>query len=104
MRQNDTDGTITYSPVRTVALSQQAAGFVIYPTRVNVGERAQYRYTGPNEPGRLEMFNIVGQALGTVLLDGRPTGTVPLSGFASGAYLLRYTGPAGRFITRVVVE
>ena len=104
VRQNDADGTLTYSPVRTVALSRQAAGFVVYPTRVNVGEGAQYLYTGPSEPGRLEMFNIVGQSLRTVQLDGRPTGTVPLTGFATGVYLLRYTGAAGRFITRLVVE
>ena len=104
LRQNDANGTFAYSPVRTVALGPQAAGFVVFPTKVAVGELAHYRYTGPDEPGTLEMLNIIGQVLGTVALDGRPAGTVPLSGLSSGAYLLRYTGPAGRFTTRLVVE
>jgi hypothetical protein len=40
----------------------------------------------------------------TVALDGRPTGAVPLAGRAPGVYFVRYTGPAGRFTSRVVVE
>jgi hypothetical protein len=104
LRQNDVNGTFSYSPVRTVALSPQAAGFVIFPTKVPAGEPAQYLYTGPNEPGTLEILNSLGQRLGTVALDGRATGTVPLVNLASGGYLVRYTGPAGRFTTRLVVE
>ena len=104
LRQNDVNGTATYSPVRTVALARQAAGFVIFPTKVPVGEPAQYLYTGPDEPGTLEIRNSLGQTFGTVAIDGRATGTVPLSHLASGAYQVRYTGPAGRFTTRLVVE
>ncbi len=104
LRQTDASGDITYSPVRTVALTPQAAGFVMYPTRVASGQTATYLYTGPAEAGRLEILNVIGQVLGTVVLDGRTQGEVPLAGLATGAYFLRYTGPAGCFTTRCVVE
>ena len=104
LRQTDLSGLITYSPVRSVALVPLAAGFVVYPTRVATGQAAQYLYTGPFAAGKLEILNVIGQVLGTVALDGRTQGEVPLAGLATGAYFLRYTGPAGRFITRCVVE
>ena len=104
LRQTDVNGDYTFSPVRTVALAAQAAGFVIFPTKVPVGQRAQYLYTGPNEPGTLEIRNSLGQTFGTVAIDGRATGTVPLANLASGAYWVRYAGPAGSFTTRLVVE
>ena len=104
LRQTDVSGDISYSPVRTVALAPLAANFVVYPTRVASGQAATYLYTGPAEAGTLEILNVIGQVLGTVALDGRAQGAVPLAGLASGAYFLRYTGPAGRFTTRCVVE
>ncbi|MBF9222529.1 fibronectin type III domain-containing protein [Hymenobacter ruricola] len=104
LRQTDQGGTISYSPVRTVAFSARAAGFGVYPTRVAAGQAATYLYTGPAGAGTLDILNVLGQVLGTVALDGRPTGAVPLAGLATGAYFLRYTGPAGRFVTRCVVE
>ena len=104
LRQTDVSGDISYSPVRTVALAPLAAGFVVYPTKVPTGQAATYLYTGPAEAGTLEILNVIGQVLGTVALDGRAQGAVPLAGLATGAYFLRYTGPAGRFTTRCVVE
>jgi hypothetical protein len=81
-----------------------ATGFVVYPTRVPAGQAASYRYTGPVEAGTLEILNMMGQTVRRVTLDGRSAGAVPLAGLATGAYSLRYTGPAGRFTTRCVVE
>lgn len=104
LRQTDVSGTVSYSPVRPVALAARAAGFVVYPTKVATGQAARYLYTGPTEAGTLEILNVVGQVLGTVQLDGRAQGEVPLTGLASGVYLLRYVGPAGRFVSRCVVE
>ena len=104
LRQTDLGGDFHYSPVRTVALAPLAAGFVVYPTQVPVGQAATYLYTGPAVAGTLEILNVIGQVLGTVALDGRAQGTVPLAGLATGAYFLRYTGPAGRFTTRCGVE
>ena len=104
LRQTDVSGDFSYSPMRSVALAAQVAGFVVYPTRVATGQAATYLYTGPAEAGTLEIFNVIGQVLGTVALDGRAQGAVPLAGLATGVYFLRYTGPAGRFTTRCVVE
>ena len=104
LRQTDANGDVSYSPVRSVALAPLAAGFAVYPTRVATGQAAHYLYTGPAQAGTLEILNVVGQVLGTVPLDGRAQGEVPLAGLATGAYFLRYSGPAGRFTTRCVVE
>lgn len=92
---------MSYSPVRSVDLAPLPAGFVVYPTRIASGQTASYLYTGPAEAGTLEILSVLGQVLGTVALDGRAQGAVPLAG---GAYFLRYAGPAGRFATRCVVE
>ncbi|MDO7873517.1 IPT/TIG domain-containing protein, partial [Hymenobacter sp. ASUV-10] len=106
LRQTDHDGTVAYSPVRAVPLggAAGAASFVVFPTRVTAGQDAQYRYTGPAEAGTLHIVNVLGQVLGTVALDGRASGPVPLAGLPAGTYFLRYTGPAGRFTTRCVVD
>jgi hypothetical protein len=105
LRQTDLSGTVAYSPVRTVAFTQLLTpSFTVFPTRVAAGQDASYRYTGPAGAGTLAVLNVLGQVLGTVALDGRPTGPVPLAGLATGVYFLRYTGPAGRFTSRLVVE
>ena len=90
--------------MRSVDLAPLPAGFVVYPTRIASGQTASYLYTGPAEVGTLEILSVLGQVLGTVALDGRAQGAVPLAGLAGGAYFLRYAGPAGRFATRCVVE
>jgi hypothetical protein len=104
LRQTDLNGDFAYSPVRSVAFAALAPGFGVYPTRVAVGQDATYLYSGPAVTGQLDVLNVLGQVLGTVALDGRASGPVPLAGLATGTYLLRYTGPAGRFVTRCVVE
>jgi hypothetical protein len=105
LRQTDLNGTVAYSPVRTVSFTQSFShSFTVFPTRVAAGQDAQYRYTGPAGAGTLEILNVLGQVLGTVALDGRANGPVPLAGRAAGTYLLRYTGPAGRFTTRCVID
>ncbi|WP_051718831.1 hypothetical protein [Hymenobacter sp. IS2118] len=104
LRQTDVSGEVSYSPVRSVGLAPLAAGFVVYPTRVASGQAVRYLYTGPAEAGTLEILSVVGQLMGTIALDGRAQGEVPMAGLATGAYFLRYAGPAGRFTTRCVVE
>ena len=104
LRQTDRNGDATYSPVRTVALTPQAAGFVVYPTKVPVGQAAAYRYTGPAEPATLQVLDLLGRVVRTARTDGRTQGEVPLTGLASGAYLLRYTSATASFGARCVVE
>ena len=104
LRQTDLDGTSTYSPVRPVALTPQAAGFVVFPTSVPTGRPATYLYTGPAGPATLRLTDMLGRAVRQVAVDGRAQGEVPLTGLAAGAYLLRYTTATGSFGARLVVE
>ena len=104
LRQTDVSGTFTYSPVRAVALAPQAAGFVVYPTRVPTGQAATYLYTGPVEPATLQILDLLGRVVRTAAVDGRTQGEVPLGGLASGSYLLRYATATARFGARLVVE
>ena len=104
LRQTDLDGTLSYSVVRTVALTPGAAGFAVYPTRVAAGQAAAYRYTGPAEPATLRVLDVLGRTLREVAVAGHPQGEVPLSGLATGAYVLRYTTATASFTSRCVVE
>ena len=104
LRQTDASGDFSYSPVRSVALAAQAAGFVVYPTKVPVDAAATYLYTGPAGPAALEVLDLLGRVVRTVPADGRAQGEVPLAGLPSGSYLLRYTSATARFGTRCVVE
>ena len=104
LRQTDLSGDFSYSSVRSVALAPQAAGFVVYPTRVPTGQAATYLYTGPAEPATLQVLDMVGRVVRTATVDGRAQGTVPLAGLATGSYLLRYTTATASFGGRCVVE
>ena len=104
LRQTDLSGDLSFSPVRTVALSALAAGFVVYPTQVPVGQPATYLYSGPAEAGTLQVLDLLGRVVRTAPVDGRTQGEVPLAGLASGSYLLRYTSASAHFVARCVVE
>ena len=104
LRQTDVNGTLSYSPVRTVALTPQAAGFVVYPTKVPVGQTTSYLYTGPAEAGTLQVLDLLGRVVRTTSVDGRAQGEVSLAGLASGSYLLRYATATGSCGGRCVVE
>jgi hypothetical protein len=104
LRQTDFDGTVTYSPVRTVALAPRAAGLVVYPTRLSSGQGAAYLYTGPAGPGTLHVLDAMGRVVRTTVVDGSPRGEVPLAGLGTGAYLLRYTTAAASFTAQFIVE
>ncbi|WP_151088442.1 T9SS type A sorting domain-containing protein [Hymenobacter baengnokdamensis] len=102
--QTDGSGEVHYSPVRTVALTAQAAGFVVYPTHVAVGQVATYLYTGPTGPATLHVFDVLGRSVLSLPAEGRAQGEVPLAGLAAGAYVLRYTTATASFTSRCVVE
>ncbi|MGI4870157.1 MAG: hypothetical protein ACRYFX_03145 [Janthinobacterium lividum] len=104
LRQLNQDASFTHSPVRTVALAPGAAGFVVYPTRVAVGQAASYLYTGPAGAGTLTVLDMLGRTLRTLPVDGRAQGEIPLTGLSTGAYVLRYTTATADFSSRCVVE
>ncbi|GAC1378647.1 MAG: hypothetical protein NVS3B25_31080 [Hymenobacter sp.] len=104
LRQTDGSGAFSYSPIRSVALAVQAAGFAVYPTQVPVGQASTYLYTGPVEPATLQVLDLLGRVVRTAQVDGRAQGELPLAGLASGSYLLRYTTATARFGARCVVD
>ncbi|GAB2868550.1 hypothetical protein [Hymenobacter ruber] len=104
LRQTDASGEVSYSPIRSVALAPQAAGFAVYPTHVAAGQAATYLYTGPAEAGTLQVLDLLGRTVRTLAVDGRATGEVLLAGLAIGSYVLRYTTATTRFTSRCVVE
>ncbi|MBH8557356.1 hypothetical protein [Hymenobacter negativus] len=104
LSQTDASGEVSYSPIRSVALAPQAAGFAVYPTHVAAGQAATYLYTGPAEAGTLQVLDLLGRTVRTLAVDGRATGEVPLAGLAIGSYVLRYTTATTRFTSRCVVE
>jgi len=50
------------------------------------------------------VLDMVGRVVRTVAADGRLQGEVPLTGLATGSYLLRYTTATTSFGGRCVVE
>ncbi|GAA3976408.1 T9SS type A sorting domain-containing protein [Hymenobacter antarcticus] len=103
LRQNDLNGSFSFSPVRSVALVTPVAGFAVYPTQVPVGQASAYRYTGPAEPAILQVLDLLGRVVRTAQVDGRVQGSVPLAGLSSGSYLLRYTTTTASFGARCTV-
>jgi hypothetical protein len=68
-------GGHTYSPVWTVALVPQAAGYGVYLTQLPVGAAATYRYTGPTTLdvlGRAGAYGTGGQPRDGRRALGRP--------------------------------
>jgi hypothetical protein len=104
LRQVDRGNQFTYSPVCTVPLTSQAAGFVVYPTHVPAGQVTTYLYAGPVGGATLRVLDTLGRPVRTVHVDGRLQGEVPLAGLAAGTYLLRYTTATANFGGRCVVE
>ena len=95
LRQVDTDGTSTYSPVRTVwpALAA-AAHLVVYPNPAHEAVRIQV--LGPNLTEPLQLLDASGRTL-----PARPTlgvdGIRSFTGLPAGLYMLRCGPLAQRF-------
>ncbi|WP_022834986.1 T9SS type A sorting domain-containing protein [Salisaeta longa] len=96
LKQIDTDGSAAFSPEVVVRRGpgsevQLAAPFP-NPTR----QQATVRYVvpgGPAQPVRLDVYNVLGQRVGTLVDEtqapGREELTLDASGWASGVYFLR---------------
>ncbi|MGI4834315.1 MAG: T9SS type A sorting domain-containing protein [Janthinobacterium lividum] len=102
--QADVNGTLTYAPVRTVALAPAAAGFVVYPTHVLAGQDVTYLYTGPAGTATIHVLDMLGRVLRSTEVDGRAQGEVLLAGLAPGSYLLHYRAAAASFTTSCFVQ
>lgn len=102
--QTDASGTLTYAPVRTVALAPAAAGFAVYPTHVPAGQGVTYLYAGPAGAATIQVLDMLGRVLQTTPADGHPQGALPLAGLAPGAYLLHYATAAASFTTSCFIQ
>ena len=103
LRQVDLDGTFSYSPVRTVALTGVAAGLVLYPNPAHGGAAT---ITGALPGMVVTVYDVLGRpvlsatadATGTAAL-ALPAGSYPV-GLPVGVYLVR----AGTRALRLSVE
>ena len=103
LRQVDTDGTASYSPLRTVALRPQEPAFEVFAPALPDGF-LYYVYSGPTTGTELvEVYTLLGQRRGQFPLGPMGTGAVPVAGLAAGAYVLRLVGPTGHQSRRFVL-
>ena len=102
LRQVDADGTINYSPVRVVQLPTAPVSFTVVPT-VLTDAAARYQYTGPAlaAGAKLEVFSILGQRVWQQTQGVNEAGNLPLSGLASGWYVVRLTTTSGTHQARI---
>ena len=103
LRQVDTDGTATFSPVRTVALKSLAKSLAVFSPVVADG-LLYYTYSGPTTgTEQLEVYTLLGQRRGQFPLAATGTGTVPVAGLPPGAYVLRLMSSTGHYTSRFVL-
>ena len=102
LRQVDTNGTSTFSPVRTVLVAGAAPALRVFPTLAAEGV-VHYAFAGPTAGGAaLELLTGLGQRRGWFPLAAGGVGTVEISGLPPGTYLLRLVGANGRYSARFV--
>lgn len=95
LRQVDTDGTATYSPVRVVAVA--AARLAVFPSPA----RTSATLVGAAPGTAVQVLDALGRAVLTTTTDATGTAPLPLpSGLLPGTYVVR----AGPQATRLVVE
>jgi hypothetical protein len=98
LRQVDTDGSASYSPVVTV--ERQAKALRLLGTSPNPARRrATLRYAVPGrQEVTIRLYDVLGRKVRTVVsekTEGRREQILDLSGLASGTYLLRLTAGSG---------
>jgi hypothetical protein len=99
LRQTDTDGTATYSPVRLVSFNASPNSlFAVYPNPVHAGAAT---LTGAVPGTAVAVFDALGRAVtqATAEADGTARLTLPV-GLATGVYVVR----AGSQALRLMVE
>lgn len=104
LRLVDGDGTVSYSPVRTVAAGKAPGkGFAIYPTQLGPEKQLHYALSGalaaPVVGARLEVRTLTGQCLLVRRLAAGDTGAVALPALPAGGYLACLRLPDGRWLT-----
>lgn len=103
LRQIDTDGKMTFSPVRSVALSARATTLKVFSSPFADG-LVQYVYSGPIiGTEQIAVYNMLGQRQRQFVLTDSGMGVVPVSGLSSGSYVLRLVNTTGQYSGRFVL-
>lgn len=103
LRQVDTDGTATFSPVRTVTVQLQAKALQVFAPVVPDG-LLYYTYSGPiTGTEQLELYTLVGQRRGQFPLAATGSGTVPIAGLPPGGYVLRLMSEKSHYTSRFML-
>ena len=98
LKQVDQDGTFSYSPVRTVALSGAATGLALYP---NPSHGSATTLTGAQPGAVVRVLDALGRQVLTAPADAAGTAVLALpAGLASGVYVVR----TGQLALRLTVE
>jgi uncharacterized repeat protein (TIGR01451 family) len=105
LKQVDTDGTATYSPVRTVAFTtaSMAPAIVLYPnpataaTTLDLGQLPAGRYT-------VQVLDATGRVVLRAQQEAGIRQVLELTSIASGAYTVRVSGPSLNLTKRLVKE
>jgi uncharacterized protein (DUF2141 family) len=97
LRQVDLDGTFSYSPVRTVALTGAAAGLALFPNPTH----GAATLTGAQPGAVVTVLDALGRQVLTAPADAAGTAVLALpAGLASGVYVVR----TGSQALRLTVE
>ena len=97
LRQVDTDGAFSYSPVRSVVRPEGSGLLAVFPSPA----RRDAALTGASGGAAVQVFNSAGRLVYSTTADAQGTASVlPASGLAAGVYLVR----TGRRSVRLVVE
>ncbi|UOR00202.1 T9SS type A sorting domain-containing protein (plasmid) [Hymenobacter sp. 5317J-9] len=97
LRQVDTDGSASYSSVRTVTLKGAAAGMAVYPNPA----RAETTLTGAVPGAVVTVFDAVGREVASSRADATGTAVLALpKGLPSGVYVVR----SGTHAVRLTME
>jgi hypothetical protein len=98
LKQLDADGTFSYSPVRTVALTGAAAGLALYPNPTRSGAAT---LAGTLPGAAVTVIDALGRPVATATADASGTAALRLpAGLPAGVYVVR----AGAQAVRLTVE
>ncbi|MBD2768937.1 T9SS type A sorting domain-containing protein [Hymenobacter sp. BT664] len=94
LRQVDTDGTASFSPVRTVAFANSPeTGPSLYPNPAADGQPLTVDLRAlPPGPYQVQVLDLLGRPRGRYTLAGAEQHPLPISDLAPGRYLVRILG------------
>jgi hypothetical protein len=97
LKQVDLDGTFSYSPVRSVRLSEAADGLALFPNPTT----ARTTLSGTQPGSLVQVFDALGRVVAAATADAAGTATLALpAGLATGIYVVR----TGTQALRLTVE